>query len=51
MSCLLDQFHDPELRALIDTAEERMLSTGKYLSSVVYPGLSIGAMVQKGTTC
>jgi 4-hydroxy-2-oxoheptanedioate aldolase len=44
----LNQFQDPELQALIEQAEARILSTGKYLCSVVYPWLTVETMIERG---
>jgi 2-keto-3-deoxy-L-rhamnonate aldolase RhmA len=44
----LNRFDDPELKALIATAEARILGCGKYLGSVIYPGLTAADMYRRG---
>ena len=44
----LNRFDDPELKALMATAEKRILGCGKYLGSVIYPGLTAVEMYQRG---
>jgi 4-hydroxy-2-oxoheptanedioate aldolase len=44
----LNQFADPELIALLRETEHRVLATGKYLGGIVYPGVTINAMFERG---
>jgi 4-hydroxy-2-oxoheptanedioate aldolase len=44
----LNNFQDPEMLSLMETAEKRILSAGKFLGSVIYPGLTAHSMFSKG---
>jgi 4-hydroxy-2-oxoheptanedioate aldolase len=44
----LNQFHDPEVLALVKRAEGKILASGKYLGSALYPGRSIVQMFNSG---
>jgi 4-hydroxy-2-oxoheptanedioate aldolase len=44
----LNQFQDPEVLAVVADAEARIKRSGKYLGSVIYPGLTAQAMFDKG---
>jgi len=45
---VLNRFDDPELLAMLKRAEERILASGKYLASVVYPGTTARQMFSRG---
>jgi len=44
----LNRFDDPELLSLVADAERRILASGKYLASVIYPGSTARAMFDRG---
>jgi 4-hydroxy-2-oxoheptanedioate aldolase len=44
----LGQFHDAELLKHVETVEKHVINSGKYLASVVYPGLDVATMFRKG---
>lgn len=44
----LNRFADPEVRALFEEAERQVLASGKLMGSVIYPGLSLKDMYNRG---
>ena len=46
----LNSFADPEVQALFAEAEKRVLASGKLMGSVIYPGLSLADMYDRGHT-
>jgi 4-hydroxy-2-oxoheptanedioate aldolase len=44
----LGQFGDPELRRLVDHAAARIRDSGKFLSSTLFPGRTVGDMFAEG---
>lgn len=44
----LNRFADPDVKALFAEAERRILATGRYMATVIYPGLTLGGMFERG---
>ncbi len=44
----LNQFTDPDVLSMVGKAEREIASSGRYLASVVYPGLTQDAMFARG---